>query len=148
MTIRTTVFVSILSVFFSACSSTGKRNVTFSFADSNADGLISRSELSAVTSKSTLEAVDTNKDKFISQAEWEAAGIRYDNKDHDFNHLDDDKDGKVTTEELLGYVTDHVGYGKLVSEMDTNGDDLIHEDEYKEAEKSYLQLHLLEIDLP
>ena len=148
MTTRTLFFVGVLSVLLAACSSTGKRNITFSFADSNADGKLSKQEFSTVTSNSTLKFVDTNRDGFVSATEWEAAGLRHNSKSHDFNHIDDDGDGKVTSKELLGYITDHVGYGKLVSELDKDGDDLIHEDEYREAEKSYLQLHLLEIDLP
>ena len=90
---------------------------------------------------------DTNKDRLISRTEWQTAVRTHNNTSHDFNHMDEDQDGHVSSHELYTYLSDHVGYGRLAAVLDRDEDDFIHENEYQQAEKSYVQLHLLHLDI-
>ena len=92
----------------------------FALADANADGVISRAEMSDYLVDSVFKPLDTNQDGKMSMAEW-----NQDNRPSAvkaFKERDTNKDGIVTLQEARDFGRKDKANDALFREADTNKD--------------------------
>lgn len=99
----------------------GQREV-FTSADKNADGVLSVHEVATYHHEEDLQEYDLDNDNHISQAEWSAAHAGMADSDEHFNNIDKDKNGHISKDEAVLYVTEHVSFHNMVKEHDDDGD--------------------------
>ncbi|MEM9283067.1 MAG: hypothetical protein AAGA96_14665 [Verrucomicrobiota bacterium] len=104
----------------------------FGIADENADGRLSQNELAQHLHREALAEFDLNDDNLISAAEWAAAKPSEADNDENFNLLDKNSDSKITQDEAILYITEHVKFGDSFRKVDQNGDFHLHWEEFAE----------------
>lgn len=104
-------------------------------ADTNADGLISRSEAAALPRiLENFDAIDANKDGQISVEELRAFRAQHrghgEGKGRHFQRMDTDGDGKVSRQEAINAAT------AMFDRLDANKDGFVTPDELAAAHKA------------
>ena len=100
-------------------------------ADTNADGLISRSEAAALPRLAErFDAIDANKDGQVSFEELRAARAQQRHGGH-FKRMDTDNDGKVSRAEALSAAE------AAFARADANGDGFVTPEEMRAAHKAH-----------
>jgi len=119
----------------------------FSKLDTNSDGKLSATELSAVAkgaqgrtaAAALLKQMDTNGDKYISQSELNSATTKTANQNalKYYSKLDANGDGKLNASELAAVTKNGrqglVDAAKLLKELDANGDKSVSKAEFLSA---------------
>ena len=101
----------------------------FAIADTDKNGLLSGQEVSNYFVANIFTERDTNKDGFITKAEWNPAMPAAEAKL--FDQRDANTDGKVTLAEAEAHALKAGTYTGVVKEADTNKDKAISRDEAK-----------------
>ena len=101
----------------------------FAIADTDKNGLLSGTEVSNYFVANIFIERDTNKDGFITKAEWNPSMPAAEGKL--FNTRDANSDGKVTLAEAEAHALKAGTYTGVVKEADTSKDKAISRDEAK-----------------
>ena len=110
----------------------GKMIERLKAADTNADGLISRSEAVALPRiADRFDAIDANKDGQVSFEELRAARGKHGRHGGHFNRVDTDNDGKVSKAEALAAAE------ALFTRADANADGFVTREEMGAAHKGH-----------
>lgn len=118
---------------------------TFTMADRNDDGKLSKQELAEHKHKEALAEFDLNNDNLISASEWASAKPSAGERDEHFNQLDKNGDGHIAREEAVLFVAEHVSFSDIFENLDKNGDDHLHWEEFAEAEPDSVNITLFSI---
>ena len=101
-------------------------------ADTNADGLLSRSEAAALPRLAErFDAIDANKDGQVSFEELRAARGKHGRHGGHFNRVDTDNDGKVSKAEALSAAE------AMFARADANGDGFVTPEEMRAGHKAH-----------
>ena len=102
-------------------------------------------DFTRLTRSESIKALDLNQDNVISREEWEAGKERRKEPKGDFNKMDKDEDGQVSTEEVFEFVKDRVKFGSINSTLEN--DTPTERARNSETEPRFLQLNLLSFPL-
>lgn len=110
----------------------GKMLERLKAADTNADGLISRSEAADLPRLAErFDAIDANKDGQVSFEELRAARGKHRGHGGHFKRVDSDNDGKVSKAEALAAAE------AMFTRADANADGFVTREEMRSAHKSH-----------
>lgn len=115
---------------------------SFAVADADSDGKLTKTELAKHKHSEALAEFDLDNDGKISSAEWAAARPSAGENDPHFNSVDKNGDGSIAQDEAILFITEHVSYGNMFEDVDTNGDFNLHWEEIDAAEPSTLNVTL------
>lgn len=120
------LILSALNGCATTASKTGTVSDRFAQADTNHDGVLSRSEVSDYTVNQVFDSRDANHDGKMTEQEWTGGDPARlaDFKKHDTNH-----DGVVTREEALTYARSHGHANEIMREADKNKDGVLSREE-------------------
>lgn len=146
------LLVTALSLVLGACATrepAASHHVEayFQLHDSDSDQQVTRHEIAAVYHDRILSQADSNQDDYLSLEELTSAMPAGSDAAELFNHLDKDSDDRIAPKEAIEFVADHVHYSKDFGNFDTNQDDVLHFEEFAEAEPSLWSLNIVSLPL-
>lgn len=118
----------------------------FAKADMDANGKLSPAEIARYKHEEALAEFDLNRDNYISEEEWNATQMAPPGtEDEHFNRLDKNGDGKIAEEEAILFITEHVSFKDAFKDLDQNGDEHLHWEEYAAGEPGSLNFTLFSL---
>lgn len=150
---RIVVFaILLLSAHLSGCRTTGNGDAqsafdqaAFASADTDGNGRLTEHELALHKHREALAEFDLDDDNHISAAEWAAARPDAGEQDEHFNKLDKNSDGKISEEEGVQFITEHVSFGDMFKKYDANGDYHLHWEEIDEGAPTEMNITLFSL---
>jgi len=114
----------------------------FAIADADSDGKLTAEELATFQHREAMAEIDLDGDRRISRKEWAAARPSAGEDDPHFDALDRDSDGEVSGAEAVAFITSHDAFTDQFSEVDEDGDSVLHWEEIDAAEPGSLKVSL------
>ena len=106
-----------------------KGNAAFQAADTNADGKVTRVEMTEAMSREAFAKMDKDNNRVITWEEWSGADKAPGARER-FDAMDKNKDGNITFFEFSEAVRKSGDVNETFSVLDKNGDGTLSQDEY------------------
>lgn len=148
------ISLALLALALSSCVTTEEGSSSkahlgmeshFNAADGDKNGKLSIDEVASFHHDELLALYDLDGDQHLSAAEWNSAHPTAAESDPRFNQIDRNGDKKLSEEEALTWVTEHVSFGDAFAKYDADGDFHLHWKELDEGAPFELRMTVLSL---